>query len=222
MEILIDSSKEISFTQTEKENEKVFKYDYKNPNDKIEFKKWKKSMINNYGKDIKVLKCLKDKILFFTKTTDVDNYRYLAQCPICKRNICYYCSYNINYNFIEEKYCCFNRAKFTYIDNASEYSKVNQDIGVDYFLVLIPWINFLFIIMSFIQFIFFIGIKRNGNLKGMFFMKNYIGRSIVVLISIILSIPLIFINIYFILIMIIISIPYKFYPLKYIIGLLLA
>ena len=221
MEINIDS-KEISFTEAEKENEKIFKYDYNNPNDKIEFKKWKKSMINNYGKDLKILKCLKDKILFFIKTTNIDKYNYLVKCPICKEYICYYCSYNIKSNYIVEKYCCFKRQIFTYIYKASEYAKVSQDIGVDYFLVLIPWINFLFIIISFIRFYFFIEKKRNRNLKEIFFIKNNCGRSIVVLISIILSFPLIVFNIYFILILIIISIPYKFYPMKYIIGLLLA
>ena len=219
-----------------KENNKIFNFDYENQklNDNIAFREWKESIITKYGKDSKIVKCLEDKIFFFIKYIDINEKdNYLIKCPICKKYICYYCSFNYNFNYypnpIEEKFCCFKREVSTCIYKASKFIKDDEEIDCDYILILIPWLNFLFIIFIIFHFIFSIGIKtskQNKNeydeyLKKNIFKDNTYAHSIVVSTSFLLSIPLIVFDIYFILLLIIISIPFKFYPIKYLIGLLL-
>ena len=77
-------------------NELYFKLEFHDQkiNDKTsEFLKWKKTMIKIYGENAKLFKCIKDDIFFYSTDKDCKSYPfYRHKCPICKVQICLYCS----------------------------------------------------------------------------------------------------------------------------------
>ena len=84
----------------------VFKLQYKDQNvsNNIEYQKWKKLMLKEYGNSAMEFKCNKDKILFYSAYNDcLNDFYYKCKCPICNNYICYFCSYNTIDNFI---FCC--------------------------------------------------------------------------------------------------------------------
>ena len=60
----------------------------------------------------KLFNCLIDDIYFFSSVEDFKSYPfYRQQCPICKKQVCFYCSNFIyeNDNDIHKGNCCLKR-----------------------------------------------------------------------------------------------------------------
>ena len=129
----------------------IFRLDYseQNINSNSDFLKWKKSMLENYGKDAKLFHCLKDKIYFCVSKKEC-NYNNI--CPICKESICYFCKSNGSH----EGYCCI-RYKFysmifvdskIYIEHPEShfYDFCGNSLTFEMLMLLIPIVNVIWII----------------------------------------------------------------------------
>ena len=129
----------------------IFRLDYneQNINSNLDFLKWKKSMLENYGKDAKLFHCLEDKIYFCVSKKEFD---YNNACPICKRGICYFCNSNGSHEG-----CCCIRYKFysmifedskIYIEHPEShfYSYCGHKLTFDMLMFLIPIVNIIWII----------------------------------------------------------------------------
>ena len=198
-----------------------FEYNDQNMNDNIEYQKWKKLMLIEYGNNSKQFKCNKDKLLFYSS---YNNYK--SKCPVCNNNICYFCSFNGN---IENFSCCIKNS----IIKAFFYSGpkfANEPLDKEILFFLIPILNIFTIIISFF-YILYIGQileksknNNNNNEELMKYVdleksKKYIINIIIIIsIDIFLCIPFLIIYNYFIILLIIISIPFKFVPFKYYLG----
>ena len=205
-------------------NETVFKIDYDNQklDNNIDYKNWKESMLKYYGKNAKLFRCLNDKILFFKKYIDSKSiFNYFQKCPICKKYICYFCSYSSN---IKEEVlkCCFRRAIITkLIYEVPLYVKNEFKWTCEYFNFLIPGKNFfsIFIVIN-IFFLFRIASRqsrqnKNVNLEVSDSFKNKFFLLFIDLTGVLISIPFIIYNIFFIIFMLLISFQFEFYPIKY-------
>ena len=208
----------------------VFNLEYndQNVNHNIEYQKWKKLMLIEYGDNSKQFKCNKDKILFYSSYNDyIKNYSYKSICPVCHNDICYFCSFNNNnYNLS----CCIKNS----ILKAIFYSGpefVKEPFDESTLLFLIPILSNFATILSFFKVLYICIIiekyKNNNDEEYVQYIdlanknkKYYLNFIIIILIGIFLSIPFIIIYNYFIILLIIISIPFKFVPLKYYLGVL--
>ena len=132
------------------ENEN-FQLDYteQNINSNLDFLKWKKSMLEKYGKDAKLFHCIKDKNYFYVPKKE---FKYRNICPVCKYGICYFCKSNGQH----EGYCCI-RYKFysmlfqdskIYIEHPEShfYNYCGNSLTFDMFLLLIPVVNIIWMI----------------------------------------------------------------------------
>ena len=205
----------------------VFKLEYEdqNVNENIEYQKWKKLMLKEYGNNSKQFKCNKDKILFYSSYNDcLNNNYYKCRCPVCNNYICYFCSFNGNNELTK---CCIKRnilkPIFYHGPNFIEsFEKVSL-------FILIPFINIYSIVFFFFN-AFYINIikkqSKNNNNEIIYYAdidknKIYILNAIFISsigLSICISYTIIFS--YFIILLIIISIPFKFAPLKYYLGII--
>ena len=104
------------------------------------FKEWKLSL-RKYGKNIKIFKCYKDKILF-CKYDLLEEDKH--QCPICKKYICYYCSKRLNY-----KNCCSCclYSKLKILNSKEEFDLKNTFNHFIFLLHFIPIINIIYLII---------------------------------------------------------------------------
>ena len=142
----------------------VFKLEYEdqNVNENIEYQKWKKLMLKEYGNNSKQFKCNKDKILFYSSYNDcLNNNYYKCRCPVCNNYICYFCSFNGNNELTK---CCIKRnilkPIFYHGPNFIEsFEKVSL-------FILIPFINIYSIVFfffnAFYNLIYFIKISQIG------------------------------------------------------------
>ena len=214
--------------------ESSFKFDYieQNFDNNIKFQNWKNSMIQEYGKDAKLFKCLKDKIYFYSSYKDCISYPcYRTKCPKCKEYICHFCSYSGESENIR---CCFKKAigeqlfyyGFKYIKLIDKEDVEIKKISNNYKLLftLIPGLNFFLIyaaIMSNCLFQLKLKNAKGGEEVREIYDDIFFGN-ILFIIGLfapkLLFIPLIIYNIYFVALLILISIPFKFYPLKYLLG----
>ena len=211
-----------------------FKIEYENQNlnDDISYLKWKNSMVNLKGNDTKFLKCKKDNIIFAcTKKSLIEHPVYQSTCPVCKNNICYYCStyFNDYVNYggccIKRKiYCMFLWDGFRYIndfeivpDNTLFYSKALT------FFIIPGYSLFIFILV--IHLTFFYDLKKTNNNQSdtyRSFKRDcsfHLFLAINIAFNAMLTVPFIVLNIYFIVLLLIISLPFKKYPLKYFLGI---
>ena len=205
------------------QNENIYKLDYENQNidDNINILKWKQLMLtkNNNNKHLILFKCKKDKILFY------DNYydnHYLGFCPICKKYICYFCSfYNKSKN--SDLICCLKRLINTrFFIYGPKYTKRNDLCSCFSIGLFIPGFSIILIGMYIIINISE-GVAREKSKKSQVLESTYLEEKSVfifteILMPFVLLIPFFILNTYFILIIIIISIPLKLIPLKYILG----
>ena len=235
--------KEIKIIETKNsEIKNIFKLDYidqKVDNNK-EYQKWTLLMQKQYGRNSKQFKCLKDKVLFYISYEDCrSDPSYKGECPICNRQICYFCS-NSDSNDGDKVICCLRRriSKLIFHDGLRYIKKINKyDIDkqniFDHYLFLIsfiPLLNIVFLIIKIFEFLYF-GLStknskknNNGRLEShieQFKRRNYHIYFILIsnLISFVICIPCIIYSIYFIFIIMLISIPFKFYPFKYYSGI---
>ena len=88
----------------------VFELEYSNQqiNNNIKYKKWEKKVKDKYGNNIRLLRCLRDKIIFCANKNDKEDDPCTAKCPLCQKLICFYCSrYSLYEMFIGN--CCLKR-----------------------------------------------------------------------------------------------------------------
>ena len=223
-----DDSKNISLILAKNHTSiKVFKLQYEdqNVNNNIDYQKWKKIMLKEYGNNSMEFKCNEDKILFYSKYNDcLNDYYYKSKCPICKNYICYFCSFNDNYMYNK----CWIKSSFYKSIFFSAPQSVNEKFEKFNLTFLVPGLNVIIIIMFFF-YSFYIDLLKEkaksnnireeyiGHIKDKEYILNYI---FIVSIGIFITISYLIIFSYLIVLLIIISIPFKFVPLKYYIGLL--
>ena len=107
----------------------IFKIDYVNQklDNNIEFQKWKESMLIKYGKDAKLFRCIEDNILFYITYKDCRKKpSFGGKCPICKNQICLFCSYNYK-DKSDRDNCCLKRS----INRAIFYNGLKYIIEID-------------------------------------------------------------------------------------------
>jgi hypothetical protein len=70
----------------------IFKPDYKNQKfeNSIDFKKWKKSVIDKRGSNGHFYSCSYDNIIFYSINSEDENEES-GVCPICYKEICFFC-----------------------------------------------------------------------------------------------------------------------------------
>ena len=204
-----------------KNNNNIFKLDYESQNvdNNKYFIKWKRLMLEKLGNNAKLIRCSKDKILFFIS---YDEYKdilkkknYLLNCP----NGHYICRFG-KYSFYNksDSFCCkrrsFSKAIFNFKDKID---------GFDFFIFL-PGINFLALSVGF-NYILFYRVstkksKKNGNLENIEDNKIELIEKFHMFIVVPLYTIIYFIlDSYFLIILFIISIPFKFYPIRYIFNI---
>ena len=235
--------------ENEKENnlfesilpDNVFKTEYASQSlntNNIEFRNWKNKMIQKYGRDAKLFKCKKDNILFYASNEDCKSYPfYQSICSCCKNPICYYCHrYGKDDDgnglcCLSRKFHCFFLQDGLLLINPDAKGVHHPDFQKSLILFLIPGINLLlFIGTMHIQLFYAISLSNEEDHNG--YIKNYEFRckdnnemifqilvGIDFAFSIVLTLPYVLLNIYFIIIMLIISIPFKLYPMKYYMGI---
>ena len=190
-------------------------------------------MIDEYGDNIKLYKCLKDNIIFYNKETFSSDY--LNKCPICKLYICYYCSISFNLGNPFGKCCIRRRINYILFEGGPENANNEDFIKKEDYLFFIPFINFLYFIsgifMSFFSQLLKHGTKKN-EYENLLSYEQYLENkskkiylflfSTIILFGITLMIPFIILDIYIIIFLLFISIPFKFYPIKYIFAILVV
>ena len=152
----------------------VFKFDYENQNIKnnIDFKKWKAKIKKENTNKIKIYKCNDCKICFYVNVyedSDYDEY-YYSSCPICKKEICYFCYQNIkgldSFSRYLRGYCCLKRL-ISFIFFREKFSDNSYPISnfiLGYIAFIIPFINSTALILCIIQNLFcFKATKKNKN-----------------------------------------------------------
>jgi len=159
----------------------VFNLEYNNQNlnNNIEYQKWKKLMLIQYGDNSKQFKCNKDKILFYSSYNDyINNYSYKSKCPVCYNNICYFCSFN-NSNYFYLPCCIKNSILKTFF--YSGLKSLNEPfIGSNLFF-LIPILNIFTIIFAFFKLLYTDLIleksKNNNNEEHVQYVDLYIKKA---------------------------------------------
>ena len=231
-----------NFCDNSEQPENVFRKEYEsqNLNKSVEFKNWKNSMIEKYGRNAKLFNCIYDNIYFYTSNKECKTYPlYQSICPLCNNPICYFChrygsdSYGNGTCCVRRKiYCFFFMDGLRLIAPLSEKDyPPNFDETLKFFLI--PGINLLFFMATMHTSLFYkLSVKNYKNKKNdngyllnyeLRYNKCYTTLQILVGIdiafSIILTLSYVLLNLYFIVIILIISIPFKFYPMKYYMGI---
>ena len=178
------------------------------------FKNWENSMIKKYGNNAVLIYCPEDDLYFYSSNKEYYNFPYCSfQCPNCKYNICYYCSFKIDKNKNDYGRCCVKRRIYY------SFHEYDKDEEVSFYYT--PFINSLWVILRISQFLFYTLKYKDtcyydeGN---SFAIKLIIFFNAVY--AIILSIIYFFLELCFFLIILIISIPFKIYPIKSLAGIL--
>ena len=139
----------------------VFKIDYENQNieNNIDFKKWKEKMKKANTDKIGFYRCNDCKICFYNRIYDEFNH-YSSNCPICKKEICCFCSQYIKgdntFPRYLKNYCCLKRfISFIFFrEKFSDNSFQKIAFIMAYIAFIIPYINSTGIILSIIQNLF--------------------------------------------------------------------
>ena len=215
-------------------NEDVYKIEFSDQNldNNIRFQNWKKDMLNLYGNKLILVKCYKDNIIFCAKRKELQTYKF--KCPKCNIFICSFC---LKYFSTDYKDCCI-RGRFKTIPyDGPEYGKDVFKMSIEY-LLLIPFISFLYIIGGICNSLFY-QLEKPLTFKEQFEFsdtysdyykhKSIITYSVLYYIRILFAIIIMFSFLHFVfldalltIIILIISIPFKFYPIKYVFGMLIA
>ena len=210
------------------ENNNFLKLLYPNQNYKIslEYKQWKKSIEEKFGKNENGIEifCKIDNIVIYN-----ENVNDIIKCPICRKTlyICKYC------NKVQKKKttkCCFRaQIKDFIIENKTIYKYINNQenqIKEFYEIFRINFIPFCFLshTVLFFMALFYLELENEEgeNYGDLLDKKSYIYRIplYILLIGYVLSMIIAFSIFFYILflIIVIISLPFKLYPIKIIIG----
>ncbi len=204
----------------------VFQFDYKEQilSNNSNYINWENEMIKKYGRDAKLFKCFKDKIVFYVSNKDTKgNHLHLGKCPLCQEYICYFCSRKGNKN--DKAYCCISR-KIRYIlfnQRLDPYLNCEETLSL-----FMPIISFMLIIGIFSRGFYYrlyISDKLNEK-KNLNYLTTYEENisekmlipivAINIIFAFFLSIAFAILNIEFIVILFISSILFCFRPLRYI------
>lgn len=211
------------------------KYPYEKVDNNVNYQKWKRLMIEKYGKDAKLFRCIDDKIIFCTTYIHcVQKPSFKGKCPICEKYICLFCfnNYKENREWVQ---CCLRRAlnKAFFYYSLRYIKNYDKDLYLDEinFIIFIPGINFMCLFIKIIDVLYLdlpiqkSLIDNSGELysnrlwiekKGIF----VIVIGLLLAFSIILSIIFFFYNTFLIFIIVFISMPFNSYPIKYYYGLI--
>lgn len=218
------------------DKDNIFELDFANQNieNNTNYKKWEKNIKNKYGKNIRILRCLKDKIFFCSRNEDdKDNDPLTAKCPLCQDLICFYCSrYSLYEMFIGN--CCLRRGIYYlfFYKSCQDYLKYDLPDCILITLFFIPY-AYLPVFMKLCFLFFFEGLpkitsedKGNGELVsyGKYYHENkettyYIITYIHTLFIFVLSIPFTLIDFGFHILLLAISIPLLGLPILYHLGI---
>lgn len=225
-----------NFIQSNEELSDIFKIDYgtQNLEKNILYQKWSQLMLRKYGKDAKLFRCINDNILFYsTYYKCLRRPSFKMECPICKKEICHFCSNNKKekWSWIQ---CCMkraiNKAIFYYgqrytknIDNNNYLSPINK-------ILFIPGLNLLILIIKIID-LLYLDLSTKESLKDNKDLFSFGERledgycffifiGLMFAFGILLSIIFFIYNTFFLIILLVISIPCKVYPLKYYYGII--
>ena len=213
-------------------------YDKQNINNNMQYKNWERRMKATYGNNIKMLRCLKDKVVFcVTKNKNDEDLDPLTDtCPICQNLICFYCSRYSLYEMFDGN-CCLKRGLYYlfFVNACNAYIDKELPNPLLIKIFFIPYVYIPFFI-KWCYLFFFEGLpkktaedKGNGELEsyGKYYHDNkviayYIITYIHTLFAFILSIPFILIDFGFHILLLVISIPFfkKFLPLLYYFGII--
>ena len=156
--------------------------------------------------------------------------------PLCKKQICYYCSGNVKDSIYTNSCCCLRRKikyifyhdLFTYI-NPTEGEKEIFSFETQFMLFMIPVFGYLIFIAR-IQYAFFLELnmknKINQEGESYSYEKNYEKKNklstILILmfaLYIVLLIPFFILYTDIIIFVLLISLPFKFIPIKLLLGI---
>ena len=230
-------NKEVLINKFDIKEFEIFKLDYENQNLKsnASYEKFKNEIKKKYGNDAKLFRCNIDKIIFYY---DCSKYPYYtAKCPKCQKFICYFCSFGRKYC---EENCCaiyqihslFNVDALIFVDKYPRQIDFAINIKNVLIILLIPLINITYIICCIHSILFYRLLYKKSSPN-----QEYEDRIVQVITdrsyacciiifafdglgSILLSIPLFILSIYFFILLLLISLPFKFYPLKYFFGMI--
>ena len=228
-----DYKKGINIIENKQQNklESVFKLDYNNQQlfKNNEFQKWKNLMILKYGKNAKLFKCEKHKILFYNSNDGyINSPLYVKMCPICNELVCCFCSLSLqSFDASYNKGSCCLRRRIYYLFFNDGLRFIKQEIELDSKCYYIPLVNFFLFILSIHSSLFYHLCNKNTllntdyqtNLQNNSELLYAIIFIINQLFSILLIFPYAIANIYFTIFMLLISIPFKYYPIKYFAGI---
>ena len=207
----------------------IIEYDKQNLNKNPKYVKWKVSMKQKHGKNIKFLQCKKDNIIFACSNESLKEDLYRSNCPVCDKEICYFCSHTAG---ISIPCCVQNSVVKTFLVNGFMFTLPMEEDSLEYIdykkkfkLLITPFIN-LFMFIHQIQLSLFydiapIGTKEYNNYGNYLGKHDYIFElvfGINLVFDILLFIPYFLFSIYFVFLLLVFSVPFKNYPLKYFIG----
>ena len=198
---------------------------------------WNESMLQKYGNDAKLFRCIQDKILFYVSYADcIDDPSFKCKCPICGNIICHFCSGIDTLNVI----CCYKRLIYNSLfhDGFVFIKKVdkNKDIqllsnDLSSLFIFIPGMHlFIFNFIYANKVLFSVttkaieyddkGVRQTYLYRFQKKCFNFIIIYIFALMIALNSIYFFILDFYFILFLLFISILFKFYPLKYYLGII--
>ena len=232
-----ENKNEILLNNNVANSKNFFQLDHKGQNieNNKKFLNWKNMMITKFGKNGKVFKCEKDNIYFYTSNDDFNAYPYYkSPCPLCQKQICYYCFRNGRVELNTNNCCCLRRKiKYIFFHDLFVYINPNEDeeyifdFKCQLLFFMIPAFGFI-IFISRMQYAFFLGLnikKREMNhdldsYEDYYSKKNKLSIIIYLMFAlfIVLIIPFFILNIYVIIFVPLISLPFKLIPLKLLLG----
>ena len=220
-------------------NGTVFELEYANQpiKNNIKYKNWEKKMKDKYGNNIRLLRCLKDKVIFCANKNEKTDDPCTAKCPLCQDLICFYCSrYSLYEMFVGN--CCLKRGIYYlfFVNPFESYLKCGSPELPDCILISIFFIPYVYLpfFIKLCYLFFFEGLPRNisddeGNGElvsyGEYYHENknisyYIITYIHTLFAFVISIPFTLIDFGFHLLLIVISIPLLGIPILYYLGII--
>ena len=225
----------------------IFKLDFPGQNIKgnSQFNEFKKQKLNEFGNDAKLFKCKYDNLYFYVSKNNCKTFPfYFKECPLCHKQICYFCSGTIYSQNTDNGNCCVRRKLyylffhngFAYfnLDNVAEINR--EDYKIFFILSLIPLLGTFFLIIFTSGYFFFVleikDIKRKNDVNVLQnyrtyadYLNQYYSSCLIITIYvftyIILTVCFALYDIYFKIILVFISLFSKFYPFKYLIGIMI-
>ena len=206
--------------------ENIFHLDYKGQALKStkKFITWKNRMLEKYGNNAKLFKCIYENAYFYVSKKDFNNmHLYKSICPSCNRKICYFCSRALNSDY-DPGNCCVKRRILYMIYEDGLALLDSQDYSREFIQFLFPFLTLFFIIGIISKNLYHTLRVFKNNIDYDYYFKDdtisWLKVFINGLIAFMLSIPFIIHDIYLKIFLLFISIFSKNIPIKYYLGIL--